>query len=185
MDILCSVNRTHESGILAKQIADIDFRSMHGLENTFDSLSSRLMALFTFPDELDSDATNASVSFPKKGPPKKETGLEHEKFSRCLLTFDVFIIILNHSIHSVHFVMPVEVPTKVSESEICAGPRKKEWGSGDEKLGKNGSPGIVRPGPMIRHPVKVTHCLIVCYLFKSWDLARNTSWNPGYKNPPT
>ena len=33
MDILCSVNRTHESGILAKQIADIDFRSMHGLEN--------------------------------------------------------------------------------------------------------------------------------------------------------
>lgn len=130
MDILCSVNLTHESGILATQIADIDFRSMHGLENAFDSLSSRLMALFTFPDELDSDATNASVSFPKKSPPKKETGLEHEKFSRCLLTFDVFIIILNHSIHSVHFVMPVEVPTKVSESEICAGPKKKgvrEW----------------------------------------------------------
>jgi len=90
MDILCSVNRTHGSGILAKQIADIDFRSMHGLENAFDSLSSRLMALFTFPDELEYDATNASVSFPKKGPPKKETGLEHEKFSRCLLTFRCF-----------------------------------------------------------------------------------------------
>lgn len=126
MDILCSVNRTHGSGILAKQIADMDFRSMHGLENAFDSLSSRLMALFTFPDELEYDATNASVSFPKKGPPKKETGLEHEKFSRCLLTFDVFIIILNHSIHSVHFVMPVEVPQKSVSQRFVQDQRKKE-----------------------------------------------------------
>lgn len=41
-----------------------------------------------------------------------------------------------------------------------------------KNLEKNGSPGIVRPGPMIRHPVKVTHCLLACYLFKSWDLTR-------------
>lgn len=87
-----------------------------------------------FPDELEYDATNAEpFPFQKKAPWKKETGLEHEKFSRCLLTFRCFHDWITPSIRCILWCR-LKFPQESVSERFVQDRRKKEWGSGDEVM---------------------------------------------------